>query len=209
MDNVIETAKPAGPPKGPGFTAGMSGLLFVFAGIWIIFYIIHVKGPETSGMPASETAFVNTILNARSAWQVAPNSVAQVPMQASRAAAICGGKATLTAAGWTGAVQNIETNSLTDKNGKNIATVWIALTPHISLMTPRASIASDPDATIRAGSPIYNTAGTLKNGTKISFSGQFLPSISTCFTEMSLNPNGSMSDPLFEMQITALSAASG
>ncbi len=208
MDNVIEAAKPAGPPKRPSFTAGMSGRLFIFAGIWIVSYIVQVKSPETAGMPASEMAFVSAVLNARSAWQTAPNSVAQVPMQASRAAVICGGKIAFTATGWTGAIQNIETNSLTDKNGHNIATIWISLTPHISLMTPRASIASDPTATIRAGSSIYNTAGTLKNGSKISFSAQFLPTTSTCFTEVSLNPNGSMVDPEFEKQLTGLSAAS-
>jgi hypothetical protein len=184
-----------------------SGVLLIFAAMWFAFYFFHFRTQTASTMPAAETAFANTLLKARSAWEAAPNSVAQAPMQTARTNAICGGKSQLAATNWTGTVQNIETDKVPDKNGKMAATIWIAVTPHVTLMTPRSSATADPDKLVEAGSPIYKIAGTLKNGAAVKFSGTFVPTLPHCLTTTSLTANGSMTDPYFEIHLSKLTEA--
>ncbi len=157
----------------------------------------------TPPMPPAEAGFVAAVEDARTAWLTAPNDLARVNMRAARAAAICAGLPALTATAWRATVQNVTPNLLPDIAGKATAQITLTLNPHITLSTPSSPF-NNPAAMVEAGSPLYALAATLRPGTPVVVSATFSSSDTDCADEESLTPNGSMTAPVFKIQIIKL-----
>ena len=155
------------------------------------------------GMPAPEAAFVKITMQARQAWIDAPNDLARNGMRADRAAALCQADPSLTAAGWQGRIVSISPNGFPDYFGKSTAKIVIGLTDNITVSTPAVPLINNPAAMVEAGSPIYQTAATLRAGQRVLFNGVFF-SGADCMEETSFLVSGGMTDPEFKIRLTAL-----
>lgn len=161
------------------------------------------RANSTIGLPAPEAAFVKITMQARQAWIDAPNDLARNGMRAARAAALCQADPSLTATAWQGRIVSISPNGFPDYLGKKTARIVIGLTDNITLSTPAAPLINNPEAMVEAGSPIYETAATLRAGQGVRFTATFFPG-GDCMEETSFLVSGGMTDPEFKIRLTAL-----
>jgi len=164
---------------------------------------IHMPAP----MPAQESAFIATAADARQAWLSAPNDLARATMRAARAAALCKALPGLAAANWRGTVQQIIPDSFPDYAGHKTVRIVINLQPHLALTTPAAPLLNLPNTMVEAGTAIYAAAAALPIGAPVQFSATFFADGTDCMAETSLTRAGSMMDPVFKIQLTALAGA--
>jgi len=160
----------------------------------------------TSLMPPDEAAFVNIFVQSRTAWLAAPNDLARIGMRQARASALCKADPELLANGWLGHIVSIAPNSVPDLEGKQTATIVIALNSDLTVATPSLPLLNNPSAMVQAGTPIYATAATLRVGQRVRFSAKFF-SGADCVDEESFTGNGSMTEPQLKIWLTALAAA--
>lgn len=155
-------------------------------------------------MPAQESAFIAAAADARLAWVSAPNDLARGNMRAARAAALCKALPGLAAADWRGTVQQIVPDSFPDYAGHKTVRIVINLQPHLALTTPAAPLLNLPNTMVEAGTPVYAAAAALPIGAEVKFSGKFFADGTDCMAETSLTRTGSMTDPVFKIQLSAL-----
>jgi len=185
------------------FLAGVAiGIAAVLAGQIYADHRRHV----VPGMAADEKRFVTAVAQARDNWVSAPNDLARVGMRAARGAALCAVLPGLAAADWTGRVVTIEPDNFPDYAGKASAHIVIGLGDHLALSTPGAPLLNLPGAMAEVGSPVYQAAKSLRIGQAVLFSARFFGSFTDCMAETSFTDDGSMTDPVFKIQLTALTA---
>jgi hypothetical protein len=155
-------------------------------------------------MPPPELAFIAAAADARQAWVSAPNDLARVNMRAARAAALCKALPGLAAVDWRGTVQQIIPDSFPDYAGHKTVRIVINLQPHLALTTPAAPLLNLPDTMVEAGTAIYAAAAALPLGAAVKFSGRFFADGTDCMAETSLTRAGSMTEPVFKIQLSAL-----
>jgi hypothetical protein len=157
-----------------------------------------------AAMPAPELAFIAAAADARLAWVSAPNDLARADMRAARAAALCKALPGLAAADWRGTVQQIVPDNFPDYAGHKTVRIVINLQPHLALTTPAAPLLNLPDTMVEAGTTIYAAAAALPIGSPVRFSAKFFADGTDCMAETSLTRAGSMTDPVFKIQLSAL-----
>jgi hypothetical protein len=158
----------------------------------------------SAAMPAQETAFIAAAADARLAWVSAPNDLARMNLRAARAAALCKALPGLAAADWRGTVQQIVPDSFPDYAGHKTVRIVINLQPHLALTTPAAPLLNLPNTMVQEGTPVYAAAAALPIGSSVKFSATFFADGTDCMAETSLTRSGSMTDPVFKIQLTAL-----
>jgi len=161
---------------------------------------IHMPVP----IPRQESAFIAAAADARQAWVSAPNDLARASMRAARAAALCKALPGLAAADWRGTVQQIIPDSFPDYAGHKTVRIVINLQPHVALTTPAAPLLNLPNTMVQEGTPVYAAAAALPIGSPVKFSAKFFADGTDCMAETSLTRAGSMTEPVFKIQLTAL-----
>jgi hypothetical protein len=167
-------------------------------------YVASYRSHMVPGMAADEIAFVQAVGQARDLWVAAPNDLARVGMRTARGARLCQILPGLTASGWTGRVVSIEPDNFPDYAGKASAHIVIELADHLTLSTPTAPLFNMPGSLVEVGTPVYEIAKTLPIDAAVLFSARFFASGTDCMTETSFTDHGSMTDPVFKIQLTAL-----
>jgi hypothetical protein len=190
-----------GMPRGRrNFTIG----LFIGVALMLFYESWGHKTPEMARMPAPELAFLSAALDARQVWVGAPNDLARANMRAARANSLCQALPGLAASGWLGTVRRIDPDSFPDYAGKKTVRIVIELAPHVAVTTPAAPLLNMPDTMVEAGTAIYAVAATVPIGGGVKFSGRFFADGTDCMAETSLTRDGSMTNPVFKFQLTAL-----
>jgi hypothetical protein len=182
------------------FTIG----LFIGVALMLFYQSWAHRAPGIAEMPGTESSFLSAALDARQAWVSAPNDLARANMRAARAASLCRALPNLAVTDWLGSVQKIDPDSFPDYAGHKTVRILISLAPHVSVTTPSAPLLNLPGTMVEAGTPIYAAAASLPLGTAVKFSGRFFADGTDCMFETSLTRAGSMTDPVFEFQLTAL-----
>jgi len=188
------------PRRRRNFTIG----LFIGVALMLLYESWGHRAPEMARMPAPELAFLAAALDARQTWVGAPNDLARANMRAARAAALCNALPGLASSGWLGSVQRIDPDNFPDYAGKKTVRIVINLAPHVAVTTPAAPLLNLPNTMVEAGTTIYAAAAALPLGGPVRFSGRFFPDGTDCMAETSLTRAGSMTDPVFKIQLTAL-----
>jgi hypothetical protein len=143
-------------------------------------------------MPGDEQQFIRAVQDARTAFQQAPNEMAQGGTRAQRREAICRVLSTPTVSGWIGHISKLGSNS----DGKGVLEISLAEGLLIKTWNDDLSDISD-NTLIDPSSPLFHDLSQMKVGDEVFFSGLFLPSALDCVQEASLTLSGSMTDPEF------------
>ncbi len=178
------------------------GVVLMLGREYVEIYRQHV----VPGMAGDEIAFVQAVGQARDLWVAAPNDLARVGMRAARGAKLCAVLPGLVANDWTGRVESIEPDNFPDYAGKASAHIVIRLADHLTLSTPSAPLFNMPGSLVEVGTPVYDIAKTLPAGQAVLFSARFFGSGTDCMAETSFTDHGSMTDPVFKIQLLALTA---
>jgi hypothetical protein len=182
------------------FTIG----LFIGVALMLFYQSWRHRAPGIAEMPGTESAFLSAAMDARQTWVSAPNDLARAGMRAARATALCKALPGFAATDWLGAVQKIDPDSFPDYAGRKTVRIVISLAPHVAVTTPAAPLLNLPGTMVEAGTPVYVAAAALPLGAAAKFSGRFFADGTDCMAETSLTRDGSMTDPVFKFQLTAL-----
>lgn len=182
------------------FTIG----LFIGVALMLFYQSRAHRMPGIAQMPGTESAFLSAALDARQAWVSAPNDLARANMRAARAASLCRALPSLAATDWLGSMRQIDPDSFPDYAGRKTVRIIINLAPHVAVTTPAAPLLNLPGMMVEAGTPVYAAAATVPLGAAVKFSGRFFADGTDCMAETSFTRAGSMTDPVFEIQMTAL-----
>lgn len=159
---------------------------------------------STAYPPDDEQTFIAVIDAASQRYDAAANEMAQGMTRAQRAHQICAAVVGTQVSHWIGTVDSLSSTS----DGQGVLTVRIG--PHITLATTNNRFSEDMSTMktlIAPDSRVMQIASTLKPKQSVVFSGSFAPSDSDCFEETSLTQSGSMHDPEFLFQFSAVEAA--
>jgi hypothetical protein len=155
---------------------------------------------QQPAQPATESAFVAAVVQARQQYNAAANDMQQGGIRATRKTAICQALRGLSVTGWVGTIYEATTNG--DGNG----VVEITIAPDVYVMTWNNSLSDVLDHTlIPAGSAVFNAFARMKKGDAVKFSGIFMRGDTDCVEESSMSMSGSMTEPEFPMRFTAAS----
>jgi len=188
-------------PRGRrNFTIG----LFIGVALMLFYQSRGQRMAEMAQMPAPELAFLGAVADARQAWVSAPNDLARAGMRAARANSLCRVLPALAATGWLGSVSKIDPDNFPDYAGHKTVRIVISLAPHVAVTTPAAPLLNLPGMMVEAGTPVYAAAAALPLGAAVKFSGRFFADGTDCMFETSFSRAGSMTDPVFEIQLAAL-----
>lgn len=182
------------------------GLLLGVLGMLGWQYWRSAQQNSTRLMPSDEAAFVKIFSQSRAAWVSAPNDVARIGMRQARAVALCKADPGLLANDWLGRIVSVVPNSVPDLEGKQSATIVIGLSADVSVATPSLPLLNNPAAMVEAGTPVYATAATLREGQGVRFSGKFFAG-GDCVDEESFTVNGGMTEPQLKIWLSALGSA--
>jgi hypothetical protein len=155
-----------------------------------------------------EAAFVRAITDYREKYAAAPNDMAKGGLRRDRAVELCRTIGLQAAKGivreWTG---KIETLSST---GDGYGVLAIRLDDHVTVGTTNNQISetmSENKTLIKQNSAVFRAAAALSVGERVVFSGNFFPSKVDCLVETSVTQAGSMSDPEFLFNFSAIAPA--
>lgn len=154
-------------------------------------------------MPATETAFIAVLDHWAREYEKAENDVARRPMRAARAADICGLNLR-EVRDWTGRVAAV--HAAGDQAGVDLALTYRVTVGTTNNRLSDALAPAGQQTLIPTGSLLYATLATLRPGTAVRFSGQFFPAAADCLRETRVSESGGMTEPRFEMRLTAISA---
>ncbi|CAB3869695.1 hypothetical protein LMG3482_02716 [Achromobacter deleyi] len=151
-------------------------------------------------MPADEAAFVSVVAAAQKEAGKADNDMQRGGVKAKRDQALCQAVTSLGVHEWVGTVKQIAANS----DGKGVFAVEIS--KGITVKTWNNSLSDIVHNTLlQPGSPLFNTASTLKKGQSVKFSGSlFRGTGADCFYESSLGLRGKLMDPEFIFRFSSL-----
>jgi len=159
-----------------------------------------VRSPPASDA-GREEMFISVVQEATQRYKSAENDMAKGGVRAWRKEAICRLLPSLAVDSWNGEIYSLSSNS----EGKGVVEIMIA--PNIYMKTWNNSLSDSHDHTlIDPNSRVFQVLSGMKKGDHIRFSGSFSPSEADCVGEPSLTQNGSMSEPEFIFQFSAVSA---
>jgi ribosomal protein L7/L12 len=155
--------------------------------------------PSRPAIPADEAKFISAVASAQTAYDAAPNDMAKGGTRADRRNAICQALPNASVSNWLGTIKSLSSNG----DGKGVLEVTLA--QDISVTTNNNAFSDTGDDTLLSqDSPVFQTASKMKEGDKIFFSGDFLPSETDCFRELSVTLEGSMKEPAFLIRFTSV-----
>ncbi len=150
-------------------------------------------------LPAAEQEFIRAVRDGRTAFQRAPNEMAQGGTRSTRRLAICRSLSGGSVSGWSGQIRKLGSNS----DGKGV--LEISLAEDIRLETWNNDLSDISDNTlIDPTSSLFAHLSKMKDGDQVVFSGSFLPSDVDCVRETSVTLEGSMTDPEFVFRFTSV-----
>lgn len=160
------------------------------------------EAPQPIPLPPEERGFIFAIDNGANAYNAGSNDMAKGASRPARAHAICAAKRSSSVHDWIGTVDDLSSTS----DGKGVLIVRISDNATLSTTNNGLSESlSTLKTLIDPASSVFTTASNLKKGDHVRFSGYFERSNTDCFTETSLTQEGSMTDPEFLFQFTAIS----
>ena len=143
-------------------------------------------------VPSDEDALIQIVGTAISQYKNGTNELQQGAARPMRARAICGVISSRRAVNWIGTISRLSTNG----EGRGVLAIQIA--SHISVKTWNNAISDTFDKTlIDFNSSLFSSLTKLREGQKVRFNGQFLPSDTDCIEESSLTLRGSIFEPEF------------
>jgi hypothetical protein len=154
-------------------------------------------------IPAAEQAFIQAVQRGQTAFQSAPNEMAQGGTRAQRRIGICQslnvpGQGVLVS-NWAGQIDKLSSNS----DGKGV--LYVSLAPNIRVETWNNDFSDSSHHTlIEPSSPLFSVVSQMKEGDAVVFSGAFFPSDVDCVEEHSMGLQGSMSEPEFIFRFTTV-----
>lgn len=153
----------------------------------------HAKIDGIAGlMPQDQQAFVKIIIQARAAYDVAKNDLAKGAERLSRKSTLCGAGLNRTVRGWIGQVSELSSNN----DGYGVIHIDVARNAKVGTWNNSFSDVGS-NTLIKPNTDLHQQSVKLSEGDIVSFDGQFLPSDSDCFKEMSVTQAGSMQEPVF------------
>jgi len=157
---------------------------------------VAIPKPE---LPVPEQEFIRAVQDGRTAFQMAPNEMAQGGTRSARRLAICQSLSGLSVFGWSGQVRKLGSNS----DGKGV--LEISLADSVRVETWNNDLSDISDSTlIDPTSSLFAGLSKMKDGDEVVFSGTFLPSDLDCARESSMTLEGSMTDPEFVFRFTSV-----
>lgn len=152
-------------------------------------------------MPAAEEEFIGAVQQGQAAFRAAPNEMAKGGTRFQRRLAICRTLPGIAVSDWVGQIAQLESNS----DGKGV--LQISLAPDIRVETWNNDLSDIGSNTlIDPSTPLFATLTRMTVGTKVLFSGSFIPSDVDCVEEHSLSLSGAMTDPEFVFRFAAVSS---
>jgi hypothetical protein len=151
-------------------------------------------------LPEVQLAFVQTVGEAQNKARSAENDMQRGGIKAARDKQLCSQLKSRAVKEWIGKVQRVDANS----DGKGVFSVEIA--KNVEVKTWNNSFSDVIHKTmLEPGTPLFNTAASLKKGQLIKFSGTFFNgSEGDCLAESSLSLSGKVKDPEFIFRFTAI-----
>jgi hypothetical protein len=152
-------------------------------------------------MPANEAAFIATVKNARQQYNAGQNDMVKGAARPARKTALCNSLTGVEAVNWVGKIAKLSTNN----DGRGVLAISIA--DDIQVKTWNNALSDTGDHTlIDPSSNLYRRALNLQTGQIVSFSGHFFRNDTDCIQETSLSMSGSMQEPEFLFQFSAVSS---
>jgi hypothetical protein len=153
-------------------------------------------------LPPMEARLIEIASTAQFASRKANNDMQRGGIKSKRDKALCESITSLAIMDWIGTIKKIDSNS----DGKGVLEIEIA--PDILIKTWNNALSDLSDQTLlEPGSPVFETAATMKPGQKAIFSGTLLKgSKGECIQEGSISLHGKISEPEFIFRFSAISA---
>jgi TPR repeat protein len=161
---------------------------------------VAVTSPNTNEV---ETLLIAAVERARAAYAAAANDMAKGAARPTRAKEICAIlKDNLYVINWPGKVEKLSSNS------DGFGVLSIQIDKDMSIKTWSNALSDIQDKTlIDPSSAIFQQAVVLKEGQKVTFGGQFIPSKTDCIREGSLTLEGSLTKPEFLFRFSNIAPA--
>jgi hypothetical protein len=151
--------------------------------------------------PATEATFVQTIITAAKDYESASTDLQRSQVLANRDAALCAAVSGNHADNWVGKIHNI------GANGDGYAYVEIEISPTIAVQTWNNAFSDvGSDTLIHQDAPFFQTLVPMKVGQKVTFSGDFLSSSSSCLDKENLTETFYAADPNFIFRFSNVAA---
>lgn len=184
---------------------------------WVILIVVLAAvgkgggGGTTSGssasavpiiLPPMEARLIEIVSAAQSESRKADNDMQIGGIKSRRDKALCDGMTSLAVDDWIGTVEKIDSNS----DGKGVLSIEIA--PDIKVKTWNNAFSDIGNKTlIEPGSPLFETASSMKKGQRVAFSGTlFNGKDGDCLSESSLSLRGKVKEPEFIFRFSKIVA---
>lgn len=153
-------------------------------------------------IPANEQAFIDVVQKAKTTFANAENDLQKGATRRERAKAVCQAISSSTVSGWVGTIEEMTSNS------EGLGVLSVKLTNNVVVKTWNNALSDVMDNTlIDPDTAMYKTLSSLKKGTRIKFSGNFIDDDHQldCYRESSLTLSGSMTDPEYVFRFNSIS----
>ena len=158
--------------------------------------------PVTVQLPLDEAALVRIISDSQRDAEASENDMQKGGVKHRRDKAICSLMQDLSVDNWVGTLKKIDANS----DGKGVLEIAVAKDVQVGTWNNDFSDMSD-HTPIEPGSPLFQTASSMKEGQAISFSGRFFPGREgDCLKESSMTLSGKLSEPEFIFRFSSISS---
>ena len=179
---------------------GITGLVLLVMVGTIGFGIWRATSPadaDVSGqLGTHQAAFQQAIIDARTAYNDAPNDLVRDKERPKRGEAVCAAVPSPEVRDWVGTVYDLTSTG----DGSGVFSVELEQDIWLSTWNNSASETTTGLHTlVPADSPLYGQIAGLRKGQQVMFSGSFFmdKADGDCFNELSLTMRGSMSEPAF------------
>jgi hypothetical protein len=163
---------------------------------------VKAAAQPSAPLPEPQLQFVRTVSDAQSKARSAENDMQRGGIKAARDKQMCSQLQTRSAKDWIGKVERVGANS----DGKGVFSVEIAKDVEVKTWNNALSDAFHKTM-LEPGTPLFDTAASLKKGQMIKFSGTFFSaSDGDCLVESSLSLSGKVKNPEFIFRFTAIEA---
>jgi len=177
--------------------------------VLLVAAVLTVAAAPAGAGPDVEQWMIGVVTDFAGRYEKAPNDMAKGLVRRDRSNALCQlsqsplAKAQGQVRDWTGTITVLDATS----DGRGVLAV--RLSPQLSVKTINNTLSESlgPPTLIPVGSAVQRAAVAMAIGQKIRFSGTMFPNKDDCARELSLTPEGAMSDPEFLFRFTDLHAA--
>jgi hypothetical protein len=158
--------------------------------------------PVTVQLPSDEAALVRIISDSQRETEASENDMQKGGVKHRRDKDICSLMQDLSVDNWVGTLKKIDANS----DGKGVLEISLAKDVEVTTWNNDFSDRSD-HTLIEPGSPLFQTASSMKKGQTVTFAGRFFSGgEGDCLKEGSVTLSGKLSEPEFIFRFSSISS---